>query len=369
VRASSSWLAHLRAGGTTPWAAYALDPARANHDLGEDHATRPVTPGAQQLEVLRRLNALGRVSPALADRVLRADLAGRGHGLLGLAGEDHRRFGTPPVDPAALPLRELLRVVIGLLAEDVVTTGVPPLPPAHRPRLRRVRYRLSGDPWLAVPAREDLVRRGYPQGGGRAVTFLVGRDLSTMLADAWTWRSLVNGTPAWNVWLNKLRRADRLPARADLARQARWWAQRVGGHNVRIVTDPALLPQIFRVDTVAQPPTLSADAVELARLVAPMVSLHAGGERRELMLRGLVPRLTGAAGAPLAVPERWQEWVAGQARLVHRELTSGDYAVLGDPDLILGRSADGGAPSEPAVLTLALRTLLENDPDSRVEGA
>jgi hypothetical protein len=261
-------------------------------------------------------------------------------------------------------------VLISLLAEDVVRAGAPALPPARNPRLRRVRYRLSGDPWLAVPAREDLIRRGYPQGGGRAVTFLVGRDLPTMLADAWSWRSLVNGTPAWEVWLTKIQRAGRIPARADLTRQARWWADHVGAHNVRIVTDPALMPEIFRVDAIAPPPALSADAVELCRLLAPMVSLHVGDTRPDLMLRGLAPHLARTPGPPLAVPERWRAWVDEQARLAHGELTSGHYAVLGDPDLILaGDGGPGRSPSETAVLALALRTLLENDPDSRVEGA
>ena len=387
MRSSTSWLAHLRAGGTTPWAAYEGDERAADRTdpAASDGITGPgrtVLVGAQQLEVLRRLNGLGRVSPALAERVLHADLVGRGHGLLRLAGDgEAHRFGTPPVDPATLTRHELMRVVVGLLAQDVVRIGVPELAPQRRPRLRRVRYRLTGDPWLAVPAREDLIRRGYPQGGGRTITFLVGRDLPTMLADTWSWRSLTNGAPAWDVWLRKIQRAGALPASADLARQARWWAQRVGGHNIRIVTDPSLLPSILRVDHLAQPPMLSANAVELARQVAPVVSLFAGDDRSELILRGLAPQLARTPGPALAVPDQAWAWVQDQARRAHAELTGGHYAVLGDPDLILGLPAgpptdpradpraraagSDGVPSESAVLTLALRTLLENDHDSR----
>jgi hypothetical protein len=368
VRSSSAWLAHLRAGGTTPWAAYDVPAPARTHDA-QDPA-----PGAQQLEVLRLLNEVGRPSPALADRVLRADLVGRGRGDLGLAGDHHARFGTPPVDPAELPRDELLRVLTGLLAEDVVRAGVPARPTVHRPRLRRVRYVLSGDPWLAVPMREELTRHGYPPGGGRAVTYLVGRDLGGMLADAWTRRALVDGAATWDIWLRKLRRADRLPARADLARQARWWAARVGPENVRIVTDPALVPQILGIDAtriaLPAPPVLAADALDLARRVSPLVGLFAGpGHREELMLQGLVPRLADVAGGPLGVPARFRSWVERRARLVHEELTSGDYAVIGDPDRVLGTPPTGVSPSEQAVLALALRTLLENDPASRVEGA
>jgi len=377
VRASASWLAHLRAGGTTPWAQYALtEPQqRASGEAGPILHT-----GAQQLEVLRRLNELGRVSPALAERVLRADLTGRGHAVLGLVGEDQGRFGTPPVDPAELPHWELLRVVVGLLAEDVVRAGVPPLPPARRTRLRRVRYRLAGDPWLAAAARPDLEQRGFPQGGAGAVAFVVGRDLPGMLTDLWTWRSLVNDAPPWESWLARLHRADELPAEADLAREAGRWAELVGMEQVRIVVEPALLPHILRAGTVAQPPRLSADAVELARAVGPMVGLFAGDARPELMVRGLVPRLASMPGTPLSVPERWQPWVDEQADRVRREVSGGHYAVLGNPDLILPAtgptsgpvgdpSRTEGVPSEPAVLALALRILLENDPDSRVEGA
>ena len=374
MRASSSWLAHLRAGGTTPWSAYATSTNSGSpfDRLGDR------LPGAQQLEVLRRLNQTGHPSPALVDRVLRADLVGRGRGDLGLVGDSEAggagtRFGTPPVDPTELSPTELLRVVTGLLAEDVVNAGVPPRPQPRRPRFRRVRYRLHGDPWLAVPMRAELTRRGLPPGGGRAVTYLVGRDLGGMLVDAWTRRALVDGAAPWVEWLRKLRRSDRLPARADLARQARWWAGRVGAENVRIVTDPALLPQILGIDfPLPQPPVLAADALDLARRVSPVVGLFAGpGHREELMLHGLVPRLAGVAGTPVVVPARFRDWVEQRARRVHEELTSGDYAVLGDPGLVLGESHIGArsrraSPSEPAVLALGLRTLLENDPGSRL---
>jgi hypothetical protein len=348
----TAWVEHLRAGGTTPW----MDFRRAESDLSTGV-------GAQQLEVLRRLNALGRPGDDLVERVLGADLVGRGRGDLALSGTPEHRFGTPAVDPATLPPTELLRVVTGLLAEDVVAAGAPAPPRPHRPRWRRVRYRLHGDPWLAVPVREELVRRGYPTGGGRAVTFLVGRDLGSMLVDAWTRRALVDGVIGWEGWLAKLRRSDRLPPRADLLRQARWWQARVGHHCVRIVTDPGLLPEILRVDgPLPQPPSVAADALDLARRVAPVVGLLAGHERREhLMRHGLLTRLAAEPGAPLAVPARFRPWLLQQARAQREGLLAEGYAVHGDLAHLdpVERTSDGGSPSVEAVLELGLRMLLE----------
>ena len=351
MRTAASWLAHLRAGGTTPWAAY---------DGGEAVAAPVETEvGAQQLEVLRRLNELGRVSPALADRVIQADLSGRGHGLLRLAGDESataRRFGTPPVDPAGLPYVELIRPLLTLLAEDVARAGAPTAPVARTPRRRAVPYRLAGDPLLAAAARTDLIRHGRPDGGAGTVTHVLARDLPTMLADAWTWRSLTDRAPEWEDWLAMLERTGRLPEELDLVRQAR-----DAGEDVRVVLDPALLPGALGIEEVAAPVTLGADAAELARLVATVVGLHAGDGTPDLMVRGFAPRLAHAPGTPLAVPERSWAWVDAQARLLHAALCAGSYDVLGDPDLVLAPAAPapGRSPQEHAVLDLALRTLLE----------
>ena len=108
-----AWIAHLRAGGTTPWRSWSsTDAARRG----------PYLPGAQQLELLRRLNLAGRPSPTLVERVLAASAPGRGRPDLELVGVDEdRRFGPPAVDPAELPDDELLRVATGLLALDLAS--------------------------------------------------------------------------------------------------------------------------------------------------------------------------------------------------------------------------------------------------------
>ncbi|MBO0842803.1 MAG: hypothetical protein J2O46_06435, partial [Nocardioides sp.] len=67
------WAAHLRAGGSTPWAEWS-EPAEM---------TRPPRgvrrlPGAEVLELLRRLNESGQVSQELVERILTTTAPGRG---------------------------------------------------------------------------------------------------------------------------------------------------------------------------------------------------------------------------------------------------------------------------------------------------
>ena len=108
-----AWIAHLREGGTTPW--------RDWSSFSADDQGRYL-PGAQQLELLRRLNLAGHPSPALVERVLAASAPGRGRPDLELVGVDEtRRFGPPAVDPAELSDDELLRVATGLLALDLAS--------------------------------------------------------------------------------------------------------------------------------------------------------------------------------------------------------------------------------------------------------
>src|SRR3954451_19747178 len=148
-----AWVAHLRAGGTTPWAAW------ETHDAPDRGR---FLPGAQQLELLRRINLAGTPSAELVDRVLDASAPGRGRPDLELVGVDEaRRFGPPAVDPTTLADDELLRVATGLLALELAPSvemrkmvvdppaGEPSSTSRRRPRRLRTRYQLAGDPWLA----------------------------------------------------------------------------------------------------------------------------------------------------------------------------------------------------------------------------
>ncbi|MGZ6744574.1 MAG: hypothetical protein ACXVD0_01605 [Nocardioides sp.] len=356
VRRAWAWVDHLRSGGTTSWAAWTVP--------GE--ARGRYLPGAQQLELLRRLNLAGRVSPVLAQRVVEASAPGRGRPDLELTGVvDRLAFGPPPVDPADLPDDELIRVATSLLADDVVAAGLP------EPRRRRgvrlpwhTRYRLVGDPWLADPVRAELTLRGRPPGGRGTVVLVVGRDVGTMLVDAWTHRTFTEGGPDWRDWLGSVRHRDALPPRVDLVQHARRWAERVGPGRVHVVLDPAALPRLTGTRrSLPGPVELSADATDLARRTASVLGLLVVPSRREALLREtLRPRLVAHPGPALVVPPEHDEWLRRRATRMRTVLLRAGYAVHGDPDAVLPQDRPGVTdPSDAGVLGLAVRLLLEGD--------
>ncbi|GAB3197985.1 hypothetical protein GCM10027062_11120 [Nocardioides hungaricus] len=352
VRHAWGWVAHLREGGTTPWRDW----------TGEGEPRGRVLPGAQQLELLRRLNGVGRPAPDLAGRVLDASAPGRGRPDLELAGAvDRLEFGPPPVDPADLPDDELLRVAASVIADDVVAAGLPPAGRAAPPRLWRTRYRLVGDPILADPMRDALVAQGRPPGGRGSVVLVVGTDVGAMVAHAWTTRSLAEGGASWREWLTPYTRGRALPRRVDLLRTAREWSANVGTERVRIVLDPGLVPGLVGVRRLPDPLALSADATDLARRVGQVLGLLAvPGRKRALMRHTLLPRLAALGGEPLVVPEEHHDWLHGRAVRVRDALLRSGYAVHGDPDALLPADRAGvPEPSDAGVLALALRLMLE----------
>ena len=139
-------------------------PARRRHDALARRGRAPrelptgrLLPGAQQLELLRRLNAgrpprRRRWSSGVLGRQRARPRPARPR-----AGRRRRRVaasGPPPVDPADLPDGELVRVAAGVLAEDVVAAGVPPAPRGRRAAALAARATACvGDPELADPLR------------------------------------------------------------------------------------------------------------------------------------------------------------------------------------------------------------------------
>lgn len=355
-RRAWGWVTSLLAGGTEPW-----------HDWGEEgHQGGRALPGAQQLELLRRLNLTGQPGPVLAQRVLEASAPGRGTAdleLVGAAAES--RFGPRPVDPAGLPDRELVRVATSLIAEEVVAAGTPG--PARAPRTRPWRrpYRLTGDSWQADWLRDQLRRHGHPPGGRRPTVLVVGSDLATMLTHAWTARAFDQGGSSWPDWLAGVVAHDRIPPRADLVAMARAWSERVGRERVRVVLDPAAVPRLAGTRRrLTTPPRLSADATDLARLVsAPLGLLVLPARRAELLQHTLRPRLVSVPGLPLGVPARHHDWVRDRAERMRDALLEAGYAVEGDPDALLppDAAAPGADPADAGVLALALRVLLDRE--------
>jgi hypothetical protein len=360
-----SWVTHLREGGTTPWLAWA-DPGAPR-----DVPAGPL-PGAQQLELLRRINVAAgssaqprggndRDRTRLADRVLAAPAAGRGKADLPLVGLDAPGFGPRPVDPADLSPHELLRVASVLLADDLVALGADPVARSW-PRPWRRRFRLVGDPVVVTALRADLVARGRPEGGPRPFLVAVGAPLDDLLARTWTQRCFETGTKPWPEWLRFWRERDQLPARADLVASARRWNAR--WPFVRIVTDLDRLPHQVGVRRLPEVRVPGADQAELARRVAAVVGLKVPAEARPALMRTLQGRIPDTGTAPIVVPPREHAWVAASAERMSRSLSRAGYSVVGDlADLAPRRASSGatgtGGAEDQRVLELAIRMVVD----------
>ncbi len=365
-RRAWGWVAHLKDGGTTPWQEWSERGTSQGRYL----------PGAQQLELLRRLNLAGRPGAALAAQVLDASAAGRGRPDLELVGAGvESEFGPSPVDPAGLPAGELVRVAASVLADQVVDAG--PLPQTPAPRASRWRrgYRLVGDPELADGLRDQLATRGRPPGGREPRILVLADDLATMTAHAWTHRAFGEGGPGWRGWLTLLRERRELPPRADPLAACRAWESRVGKERVHLVLDTGAVPRLAgdrrRLD---RPGGLPGEAGELARRVGSVLALLVLPDEREDLLRSrLRPRVAAAAARvpaaqPLVVPPAHRDWVEGAAERMRRAIGRAGYAVHGNLDDLVPRwdTLEGSvSPSPDATLDLAVRVLLDEAFDDR----
>lgn len=354
------WAAHLREGGTTPWRDW----------RGTAPAAGRVVPGAQQLELLRRLNLASSALAApvateartrLADRVLTAAAAGRGRADLPLVGAGSSPYGPRPVDPADLRPHDLVRVASVLLAEDLVALGPDPLRTrAARPWRRRVR--LVGDPLVGAVLREDLLTRGRPEGGPLPFVVVVAGPLDELLAHTWTQRCFEHGTKPWPDWLRFWRERDQLPARADLAEAVRRWGPRRS--LVRVVTDPDRLPAQLGVRRLPPVDVPGADRAELARRVAAVVGLRVPAPQRPDLMRTLRARMPRTPVPPVAVPAAERAWLEAGADRVARDLRRAGYPVVGDLADLAPRftAVPGGTTGrlDEQVLDLAVTMLVDD---------
>lgn len=350
------WVAHLRDGGTTPWRDWPGTAAAAGTRL----------PGAQQLELLRRINGVRSPGAVVADELLAADPPRRSRPDLPLTGgapvPDH---GPRPVDPSDVPAEELLELLAVVLAGRLARQSPPqaPAPPVARRRLWAHRYHLYGDPEIVRVLRRQLVARGRPEAphGGRGI--VVGTDLGVLLADVWTDRALSIGGPAWGEWWRRCSTHDRLPGAADLQVAADEAWQRPGVRGVHVVTDPATAARMAGLRRPPlPPPPLAAVAVELGRQVlVALRPLVPPDVRERLVTEVLRPRLATLAGPPLRVPAEHQAWVAARAEaLIARLRQRPDrYPVRGD----LAHLVPAGQPAPGAIrprdtLAAGIRLLL-----------
>ncbi|MFI5624432.1 hypothetical protein ACIA03_13290 [Nocardioides sp. NPDC051685] len=359
------WAAHLREGGTTPWTSWS-EPATP---FTTDHL-----PGAEMLELLRRLNETGPSEPGRVDALLRTSPPGRGRRDLPLLGDTSTRtYGPLPVDPAALSPRELLRAASVRLAEDLLdTVETAPVPRPRRWRRRRPKvepeqqrfpYRLVGSPWLTLPIREELERQGRLPGGKGYTVYVLGGPLDEVAAGAWKFRTFTSRVNPWNIWIRDSQWRGWFGPRADLPRTARWWADRVGKRRVEIVTDPALLPGLLGVDSVPGPWPISAEGHEVARVIGQVLSVRTDLEtQRKLLVDQLRHRLEKLEplvpdAREVGVPTESFDWVETQARAQRDALVEAGYALHGDPDQLLPSGKATQGPDERRALALALSLL------------
>lgn len=362
-RRAWGWVTHLRDGGTTPWQDWS--------GLGESQGR--YLPGAQQLELLRRLNLVGRPSQALGTQVLEASAAGRGRPDLELVGAGpESEFGPAPVDPAGLSAGELVRVAASVLADQLVDAGPVPADESPKPSWWRRGYRLVGDPELADDLRGQLVARGRPPGGREPRILVLGTDLAAMTAHAWTHRAFTEGTGSWREWLRLLHERSELPQRADLVSVARTWEHRVGKERVHVVLDPAAVPRLAGDRRRLTPPTyLPGEAGELARRVGSVLALLVLPDEGERLLSlRFRPRVRPHAqrvesAKPLGVPPPHRDWLEAAAERMRQDLRRAGYAVHGNLDDLVPRwtPLEGIAPSPDATLDLAVRVLLDDQAD------
>ncbi|WP_310527574.1 hypothetical protein [Nocardioides sp.] len=346
------WVMHLRDGGTTPWLAWS----------GEAPPIARVLPGAQQLELLRTLNRAGNNDARLADRVLAAPAPGRGKPDLALVGVASSPYGPQPVDPAQLPVDELIRVATSVLAEDVVALG----PSAPTPRLRRGwrrGCRLAGDPLDVAQVRDHLTGRGRSPGGAGTTTVILGGPLEEMLVDVWSRRCFERGSGGWLAWLRFWQQRDDLPPRIDLPSVAERHLAR--HERVTVVFDRSRLPALVGVRRLPPLVRPGADAAELSRRIASVMGLLVPPqERAALMTRTLLPRMPVTGTPPVALPNEHREWVRVAAERMARQLSRAGYPVVGDPaSLVPTGSAAPDAPSAASgqlVLDLAVRMLVDD---------
>jgi hypothetical protein len=254
--AARSWVEHLRAGGTTPWADWAtvaaLPDSPTSPGVPLRSAARPGAPlpGAAQLELLRRLNQAGPL-PQLADHVLTRPGPGRGW--------VHLPLPWPPARPTA-PAPEVRRVAVGVLADLTARLGGPEerkgrwTRRARRPRStgKAPTFALEGLPLTVAALRERLASAGLvehrqriPWYSLRARTddlpdrvLIVAGPVDEALSEVWARRVLDGAHRSWRGFLSTWSSRDALPPSVNLELALGHWLPKVGPDRVHVVVAP-----------------------------------------------------------------------------------------------------------------------------------
>jgi hypothetical protein len=367
-----TWSQHLRHGGSTPWARW----RSGTHEEEPPPGWSP--PGAAQLEVVRRAalrpDTNADVLAALADVVLSRSGPGRGRAWqpVDWPGAAARAFGAPAVDPADVPVPELLRVATGALTELALRPGDadPAIAvPRRRGLLTRTpAFELAGSPVTTSAVRRELASRGHVEGGRRPTVVLLVEPLDQALAQVWSARVQRGAPVRWSGFVDRWAGRRDLPPSADVAAIAAVWADRVGADHVHVVPAPASVDEAVRSTTAAiglrpgRPGNagparwwdLSPAAVDALRRVNSVLNVRVAEQRADRARNRAREALAASSRTrPGATPDlhRWtvpdahRDWVDTRAQRLADDLSHRGYAVHGRLDRVVPGVA--GLPTQP----------------------
>jgi hypothetical protein len=364
-----SWEQHLRGGGGTPWRGWLRE--------GPHSATPPagwLPPGAAQLELARRAAVSYDDAGAFADLVLTRSGPGRGRAQQPLLWPHapQPRFGAPAIDPADVPVEELVRLTVGVLTDLMLrqpATRTDRVPAAPRRGLltRAPAFRLAGAPVTTSVVRRRLAASGHVEGGRRPEVVVLAEPFDEALAQAWSARVQRGAAVRWHGFVERWSGREHLPPSVDLVATAQHWAAAVGPDRVRLVVAgravrdhgagaAAATAGLLGVDLAPYDPggaagdgllDLAPEQVDAVRRVSGLLAVRAGDEERDAALarlRALLAPASRAAG--LTVPRAYRDWAGASAAQQVTDLAAGGYAVLGGLEDLVPRF-DEDRPEHP----------------------
>lgn len=366
-----AWAGQLRVGSTQTWAEFLAAPAIAALPWDAD---APL-PGAGQLELVRRL-AMERAPEhaRLAELVFGTAGGGRGRVDVPLPWPaddtpDHGGpvIGTPPVASDELSADEVLRVAAAVLVR--LLAAARPEPAEGRGRSWRPWRRgvtLLGAPATVALLRGALHERGLREGGARTTYLVVGAPLEELMAQRWSARVRAGAGMRWQRMWRTAEVHDRVPPGIAVPALAARLADEVGPSRVHVIlgadADAAalLVGEVLGIELGSFEDRHDSLATDLLRRVNPLLTLAVGEDRRREIVTRVWPEVAaGEDSGPLGVPAGHWDWAVRTGERMATALTSGRYAVHGDPALVVPARRPGvrRAPDPDDVLRHALRVI------------